>query len=97
MKNFIFTKFISFLEPFGNVIFNFQYNKNFKAFVNNKEVPIEKTDISLMKLQIPVGKNDIKIVYENKLFKIACVIGVFFLIIGPVIIFIYANRKKLNV
>ena len=51
------------------------YDQGFKAFVNGKEVPIEKNIYDLMSIKIDKGENEVKLVFVPKMFKEGIIIA----------------------
>lgn len=75
------------------ILFTVPYDEGFKAYVNNKEVNIEKVDNGLMAIKINNGDNNIKFSYFPKGLKI----GIIFFNISIVMFILYYiyNKRKL--
>ena len=53
------------LEKENLVFFSIPYDKGFKAYVNGKEMPIEKVNVGFMAVKAYAGENEITFVYKT--------------------------------
>jgi uncharacterized membrane protein YfhO len=80
----------------GLLILTDAYYPGWKATLGGEEVPIEQVDILFRGFIIPPGEHEIELVYSPRLFemgKIVSLLGIFFLTISVVCVFIIRRKK----
>jgi len=80
----------------GLLVLTDAYYPGWKATLDGEEVPIEQVDILFRGFIIPPGEHEIELVYSPRLFemgKIVSLLGIFFLTISVVCVFIIRRKK----
>lgn len=84
----------------GYMILSLPYDEQFKVFVDNKEVKLEKTNTSFIGFEISKGYHDIKIVYKSNIIIFSKIISMFgllsFVIYSIVLLKIKNNFVKIK-
>lgn len=71
--------------------------KGWKAYVNDKEVRIFKSNLNFLTIMLPPGKTEVRFEYKNPTLKIAFYLSAFFLFLAISVIgydFFLSNRKS---
>ncbi|MGF2024934.1 YfhO family protein [Enterococcus casseliflavus] len=74
-----------------NLVLSVPYHNNWKAYINEKEVSLNKSGTNFMTVPLSEGENHIRFIYSNPFILIGTICSVFSLIACAVIYFI---RKK---
>lgn len=59
----------------GVLVLSIPYTKFWKIYVDNEEVPYFNANLKYIGIDINRGKKNIKLIYDNKLFSIGCIIS----------------------
>jgi Bacterial membrane protein YfhO len=76
------------------LVFLQNHYPNWSAYVNGKENPLVKTNLTFMGLPLPAGKNRIEFVYKSGYLKILSSISVLYILCW--FVYIYKSNKRKN-
>lgn len=72
------------------------YEKGWRAYLNGKQVQIERANYGFMGLEVNTGKNKIVLKYETPYLYIGIVISIIFLLLYIIMCFILIKKEKTN-
>lgn len=84
------------LEENRLVFFSVPYDEDFTAYVNGKEVPLEKVSGGLMAIPCASGENDIEVVYESTGFRIGLIMSLVGVLMYAIYLPIALRKKKVQ-
>ena len=78
----------------GYTMLSLPYDKNWKAYIDGNEVPVENLINSAVFIQTPAGKHEIRLVYDTSLYQLCTWISLFATLSTILIYFLLKRRNK---